>query len=92
LELLKTFPTFAKQIKNKKMENFKGQLFQLYDFDNEEVGVVYTNDETIRENFVEDAWKEYLNSYALDVDDFVQFLNKKLNKFERVFLTTTTSY
>jgi hypothetical protein len=74
------------------MENFKGQLFQLYDFDNEEVGVVYTNDENIRENFVEDAWKEYLNSYALDVDDFVQFLNKKLNKFERVFLTTTTSY
>jgi hypothetical protein len=74
------------------MKNFKGQLFQLYDFDNEEVGVVYTNDENIRENFVEDAWKEYSNSYALDVDDFVQFLNKKLNKFERVFLATTTPY
>ena len=74
------------------MENFKGQLFQLYDFDNEGVGVIYTNDETIRENFVEDTWKEYLNSYALNVDDFVQFLNKKLNKFERVFLSTTTPY
>lgn len=71
---------------------FKGQLFQLYDFDNEEVGVIYTNDETIRENFVEDEWREYLNSYALDVDDFVEFLNKKLNKFERVFLATTTPY
>jgi hypothetical protein len=73
------------------MSKFQGQLFQLLDGDSNEVGVIYTSDETISENFVEDIWQEYLNDYQIDVDNFVQFLNKKLSNdsFERVFLSQT---
>ncbi len=77
---------------------FKGQLFQLLDCNSEQIGLIYTPDTTIKENAVEDKWKEFCNSFWPDADEFVEWLNENLNpseefpngiSFERVFVSET---
>jgi hypothetical protein len=77
---------------------FKRQLFQLIDYYSEQIGLIYTPDTTIKENAVEDKWKEFCNSFHPDADDFVEWLNDNLNPseefpngiyFERVFASET---
>ena len=77
---------------------FKGQLFQLLDRDTEQTGLIYTDNTTIKENRVEDLWKEFCNEFDADADEFVEWINNKLNPteefpngivFERVFVSET---
>ena len=76
----------------------KGQLFQLLDTDSDAIGLIYTPNTDIKENDVEDKWKEFCNSFSPDADDFVEWLNNELNPteeypngiyFERVFASET---
>jgi hypothetical protein len=80
---------------------FKGQLFQLLDKDSDQIGLIWTENETIKENRVEDLWQEFYNSFDGDADDFVGWINVKLSTdtpyrkeefpngilFERVFVS-----
>jgi hypothetical protein len=69
---------------------FTGQLFQLLDKDSDEIGLIYTPDTTIKENDVEDKWKEFCNSFHPDADDFVEWLTDECGvSFERVFVAET---
>ncbi len=77
---------------------FKGQLFQLLDRDTEQIGIIYTDNTTITENRFEDLWQEYCKEFEEEADDFVVWINNKLNPteefpngivFERVFTSET---
>lgn len=76
--------------------NFKGQLFQLKDNESEDIGLIWTDNEQIKENRIEDEWNEFINSYDEDADEFAEYLNNKFNPteefpngiyFERVFVS-----
>jgi len=62
--------------------NFKGQLFQLKDKESEDIGLIWTDNEQIKENRIEDEWNEFINSYDEDADEFVEYLNNKFNPTE----------
>ena len=78
--------------------NFKGQLFQLLDNDSEPKGLIYTPNIEIKENRVEDLWQEFCKEFDADAENFIEYLNNKLNPliefpngiyFERVFASET---
>ena len=81
---------------------FTGQLFQLLDKYSDPIGIIYTENVKIKENTVEDLWKEFCNEFEPDADAFVERLEQTLNRredfmkefptgvnFERVYTSET---
>jgi hypothetical protein len=72
----------------------KGKIYQLHDADHQEYGLIYSEDENLTDDNIQDLWNDFFTQtppeddeeFEYSIDEFVEYLGKRGFSSERQYV------